>query len=129
MKNKLLYILIAAVFSLLAIISRGQTNPKFTSVDVPTFIEVIKDTNVVLLDVRTADEFAKGHISGTDFNIDMFSSNFMQEVLENIPKTKTTAIYCRSGNRSKRSGRALANEGYNVIELDRGYIGWLNTVK
>lgn len=127
----MLYIIliIIAVFAILAIKGSGQSNKNFTSVDVPTFIEVIKDTNVVLLDVRTAGEYARGYIPGTHYNIDLFSENFQQEVLDKIPKTKTLAIYCRSGNRSKTAGRALANAGYNVIELDRGYVGWVNTVK
>ncbi len=124
-----IFLLIVTVFVVVAIVSRGQSNQKFTSVDVPTFIEVIKDTNVVLLDVRTASEYEQGHIPGTHFNIDILSRNFKKEVLKKIPKSKTIAIYCRSGNRSKRAGRALAAEGYNVIELDRGYVAWLNTVK
>ena len=41
----------------------------------------------------------------------------------------TIALYCRSGNRSKRAASSLSSKGYRVIELATGYNGWLQAGK
>ena len=58
--------------------------------------------DVVILDVRTPEEFAKEHIENA-INLDYYSQTFRDE-LNNLDKDKTYLIYCRSGN---RSGKAL----------------------
>jgi rhodanese-related sulfurtransferase len=42
-----------------------------------------------------------------------------------LPKDKSVALYCRSGNRSKRAAKILAENGYDVVELATGYNGWV----
>ena len=77
-----------------------QTEQAFKSVDVAEFEKVIADTSYVLLDVRTATEYAEGHIPGTHFNIDVLQESFESEALRVLRKKKKVALYCRSGNRS-----------------------------
>ena len=79
-----------------------------------------------MLDVRTPEEHAEGHIQGTDFNIDMLSEGFTAEALAVLPKDRGVALYCRSGNRSKRAAQILAENGYTVVELAVGYKEFLN---
>lgn len=99
-------------------------NKGFESVTVETFEKVIADTSVVRLDVRTAEEFADGHIENA-INIDVLKSDFEQKALATLPKDKTIAVNCRSGKRSKNAANILVKNGYKVVELDKGYNGWV----
>ena len=101
-----------------------QTEQAFKSVDVAEFEKVIADTSYVLLDVRTATEYAEGHIPGTHFNIDVLQESFESEALRMLRKKKKVALYCRSGNRSKNAARILSEKGLQVVELSTGFRGW-----
>ena len=100
---------------------------KFVTVDVEEFAKVIADTAVVRLDVRTPQEYAEGHIEGA-INIDVLSDDFAAEASK-LPADRTIALYCRSGNRSKKAAAILADKGYKVIELATGYKGWTRAGK
>ena len=102
----------------------GQTN-KFKTVDVDEFAKAVSDTSYVVLDVRTSAEHAEGHIPGTHFNIDVLEDSYTETVHKQIPKDKPVALYCRSGNRSKKAARILAENGYQVMELGSGFRGWV----
>ena len=102
----------------------GQSKQEFRSVDVKEFAATMADTTYIVLDVRTPAEYAEGHIPGTDLNIDVRSSNFTQEALAKLPKERPVALYCRSGNRSKTAAKILAQNGYKVVELGSGILGW-----
>lgn len=101
----------------------GQQN--FENADVQGFAELVKDTNVVVLDVRTADEFAEGHIERA-VNIDYKKDDFMDKAKAALPTGKTIAIYCRSGRRSANAASMLAPEGYVLVNLKGGIIDWQN---
>ena len=78
---------------------------------------------VVLLDVRTPQEFADGHIDGA-INVDLNSPNFRQEMAELDPGT-TYAVYCRSGNRSATATAYMLDEGFaSPYELQGGIVSW-----
>ena len=102
----------------------GQTN-KFKTMEVKEFDKFISDTSVVVLDVRTPAEYAEGHIPGTDFNIDVLESTYTKIATEKLPKDRPVALYCRSGNRSKKAAAILAEKGYMVVELGSGFRGWV----
>ena len=102
---------------------------EFRSVSVDEFTQVIADTNVVVLDVRTLDEHVAGHIAGTTLHIDVLKPDFDSLAVANIRENSTIALYCRSGNRSKRAASILAGKGYQVIELSTGYNGWVQASK
>ena len=99
----------------------GQQN--FDNYDVKEFAELIADSNVVILDVRKADEFAEGHITGAVL-IDQFQSDFIEQARAKLPKEKTIAIYCRSGRRSANAAGKLAGIGYKCVNLKGGIIAW-----
>ncbi len=100
----------------------------FKSVAPDDFEKCIADTSVVRLDVRTAEEYSEGHIERTK-NIDVLKSDFEKKSLEILPKDKTIALYCRSGRRSKEAAKILSKNGYKVVELNTGYIGWTEAGK
>lgn len=101
----------------------------FRIVEVEEFAQVMADTSVVVLDVRTLDEHAAGHIAGTKLHIDVLKPDFDSLAVANIQKGSVVALYCRSGNRSKRAAASLADKGYQVIELATGYNGWVQAGK
>ena len=102
----------------------GQTND-FKIVDANEFAKYIQDKNVTVLDVRTPAEHAEGYIPGTDFNIDVLEDSYTKIATEKLPKDKPVALYCRSGNRSKKAAKILADKGYIVVELGTGFRGWV----
>jgi rhodanese-related sulfurtransferase len=104
---------------------QGRAPEEFRSVPVDEFAQVIADTNVVVLDVRTLDEHVAGHIAGTTLHIDVLKADFDSLAVARISAGSTVALYCRSGNRSKRAASILAGKGYQVIELATGYNGWV----
>jgi rhodanese-related sulfurtransferase len=91
--------------------------------EVKEFAELIADSNVVILDVRKAEEFDEGHIKGAIF-IDQFQSDFVELAQAKLPKDKTIAIYCRSGRRSANAAAKLANVGYKCVNLKGGILAW-----
>ena len=99
----------------------GQQN--YEDMDVKGFAELMKDPNVVVLDVRTADEFKDGHLVGA-LNIDQAQSDFIEKVKAELHADKTIAVYCRSGRRSASAAGRLAAEGYKVVNLKGGILAW-----
>lgn len=82
----------------------------------------------VTIDVRTADEFAQGHLYHA-INIDWQKDGFMDEIKENFNTNLTLAIYCRSGKRSAAAAQALSDAGYKVLNLTGGYTAWAEAGK
>ena len=104
----------------------GQQN--FENTDVAGFAELVADTSVVVLDVRTASEYAEGHIEGS-INIDQGQSDFMEKARAALPADRKIAIYCRSGRRSANAAGRLADEGYLCVNLKDGIIAWKESGK
>ena len=117
-------IILLVIICLLPMCMSCQSKQAFKSVDVDEFEKVMADTSYVLLDVRTATEYAEGHIPGTHFNIDVLQDDFESKALKVLSKEKKVALYCRSGNRSKNAARILSKKGYQVVELSTGFNGW-----
>ncbi len=73
-----------------------------------------------LLDVRTPEEFASGHIEGAS-NI---SVQTLAQRLAEVPRDQPIVVYCRSGNRSAQAARILAQAGYTDVYDLGGIITW-----
>jgi len=88
------------------------------------FDKKIKETpNAIILDVRTEEEFAAGHIKGA-VNINLYSNNFEKEILK-IKKNKSIFVYCLSGGRSSSAAGKLKSNGFNsVFNLNGGMMSW-----
>lgn len=98
---------------------------KYTDMDVAEFAQLLEGNEVALVDVRTAKEFAEGHIAGA-VNMDFFSSSFLDEVKAAYPVDKPLAVYCRSGKRSAGAARLLSSAGYKIYNLKGGFMAWQN---
>lgn len=84
-----------------------------------------QEAGVVLLDVRTAGEYATGHIEGA-INIDVEGMTFEEEIA-NLDKAKTYAIYCQSGRRSRIAVAAMSKAGFTkLFNLDQGIGSWIS---
>ena len=100
-----------------------EVNLNFESVFVNEFAELIADTSVVVLDVRTANEFAEGHIARA-MSIDFLQEDFLEKAKAQLPKDKTIAVYCRSGKRSATAAGKLSDLGYKVVNMKGGILAW-----
>ena len=125
MNNK---IILMGLLSFLTSFISCKDNSTFKSVEIDEFETVIKDSTVVLLDVRTPEEFAESHIDKA-ININVTQVNFNEQALNVLPKNKTIAVYCRSGRRSKKAANELSKIGYRVVELNKGFNSWVNADK
>ena len=104
----------------------------FKSLTVEEYAKAIEDTTIVRLDVRTAEEYAEGHIAKTA-NIDVLKDDFIEKVQTYVDslsiKGKSEgvliAVNCRSGKRSKKAAELLVKNGFKVIELDAGFNDWV----
>ena len=100
----------------------GCSAKTFESVDAAEFAREIAKKGVQIVDVRTAAEYAEGHIPNA-VNIDVYSSDFADKIAK-LDKDRTVAIYCRSGRRSKSAAEQAVKRGFKVVELDGGVLSW-----
>ena len=123
MTRILYYSIIMGIFAML--FGACQASQKIESVDYATFKERISvASEVQLLDVRTAEEFAEGHLESA-INIDVHALDFTKRVSEKLDKSRPIYLYCRSGKRSMAAAKTLAQEGYTIVNLKSGILGWL----
>lgn len=95
------------------------------SMDVSEFSKKIAESGVVVLDVRTLEEFSEGFIEGAR-NIDFYQEGFAHEVIS-LDKEFAYAVYCRSGIRSGKAIKIMQDAGFhNLFNLDGGVIEWKN---
>lgn len=92
--------------------------------DKKTFKEAIVNKNVQLVDVRTRIEYNGGHIENA-INIDFFDHANFNENFAGFNREQPIYLYCRSGNRSQRTAKKLAQIGFKKIyDLQGGYKAW-----
>lgn len=75
----------------------------------------------VLVDVRTVDEFAEGHVPGA-VNIPM---DQLSERAGELDKSQDVYLICRSGGRSARAGKQLAELGFSPVNVEGGTLAWI----
>ena len=95
-------------------VSAEKTYRQITMEEAVTMME--EETEYIILDVRTAEEYSEKHIPG--------AINIANEVIgtEDIPelpdKDQLILVYCRSGDRSKQASEKLVELGYtNIVEI------------
>ena len=124
MKRGLIILLLSLLsFSLGA--QAQQRKGKMRCYDVEQFAKQIKRAGVIVVDVRTQKECNEGHITEAEINLDVLKSNFLYHAHRELPRNRTIALYCKGGVRSKRAATKLAQCGYNVFDLDKGYDSWV----
>jgi len=102
----------------------AQNTVSFQNISQEEFLAKSANPNVIIVDVRTAEEVAEGYIKGAQVFAD-FNSDSFQKAIQNLDKTKTYLVYCRSGARSAKASEIMIQLGFNqVYNLTGGISRW-----
>jgi rhodanese-related sulfurtransferase len=81
------------------------------------------DTTGVLIDVRTPEEYAEGHLAGARL-LNVLDKPAFEEAVKTLTAGPTYYIYCRSGRRSQTAAAIMERHGLQVVDLEGGYKAW-----
>ncbi len=99
------------------------TSNTFQNVDAKTFAALLNNDAGVVVDVRTPQEFSRGHIQGATL-ISMQDKQVVDK-LNLLQKNKPVYVYCLSGSRSRVVANYLTKNGFTkVYNLQRGILEW-----
>ncbi len=89
------------------------------------FLEAEGREGCVVLDVRTAEEFRRGHLHEAR-NMDFFGPDF-QESLAGLDRKKKYVVYCKKGTRGARTLEFMRQQGFShVTNIRGGYDRWVS---
>ena len=113
--------MLVAVLAVLAVAISGCSSgtPTIADVDAQTFLQRAAEPGVTVIDVRTPEEFAAGHLQGA-INMDVEGPGFSTQ-LEALDRSGTYAVYCHSGRRSSMAATAMAGAAFmSIVNLTGG---------
>jgi rhodanese-related sulfurtransferase len=103
--------------------SGGKTETKVEHVDAEGAAKLIAEKKVVVIDIRTPEEYKEGHIAGA--KLINFRSNAFEPTLEKLDKDQTYLVHCAAGTRSTRSLSTFKRlEFKSIVHLDGGFTAW-----
>lgn len=103
-----------------------QENQKLTPQEFEAKMMAMK--NHTLLDVRTQEEYAKGHLAEATL-IDFYDNDFKKQ-LAKLDKAKPVFVYCAVGGRSGAAANTLVQLGFKqVYDLKGGIQSWVQAQK
>jgi phage shock protein E len=106
---------------------KPSSTPKNVTVDEAEKL-LMKNKEVIVLDVRTPKEFAQGHLSGAT-NLNLYAPDFDQK-LSALDKNKSYLVHCAMGGRSAEAVEKMKGLKFNSIyHMDEGFKGWENAGK
>ncbi|GAB3218228.1 rhodanese-like domain-containing protein [Algoriphagus aestuariicola] len=127
MKIRLLFLFALMLISA-ATFAQSAKKDSISVLSVTDFEKKLTKKNVVLVDVRTPEEVADGHLDGA-LNINFLSENFAGEI-EALNKKNTYLIYCRTGKKSRSAADLLEKAGFKRVHmLDGGITAWKDAGK
>lgn len=92
---------------------------KYTVIDYNKAVEILKEENTVIIDVRGEDEYNSGHIKDA-INIPLDNISKIE-----YDKDMKIILYCATGVRSTEAAKKLSDLGYtNIYNLDGGLLNW-----
>lgn len=96
----------------------------YKDIDAQTFQRATTNNpNAVIIDVRSAAEYAQGMIPGS-LHIDIMGGDFAEKI-KRLDKDKSYYLYCRSGNRSGMAAGAMSQWGFKELyNLTGGIMSW-----
>ena len=112
LSTRLVPLLLVALLAILVAGCSGTTaGPAITKVDAATAAGMLSSRTVI--DVRTAQEYAAGHIAGAQ-NIDVEAADFATRIAT-LDKAGKYLVYCHSGRRSGMAAQQMAAAGFTDI--------------
>ncbi|UGS20076.1 rhodanese-like domain-containing protein [Flavobacterium cyclinae] len=91
--------------------------------DVSKYEKKMTQPDVQIVDVRTPEEFAEGHLENA-INIDITADDFDTKITA-LDKEKPVMVYCKAGGRSAKASSRLNELGFkNISDLEGGIINW-----
>ena len=120
----------SVVSLLLTIFSAGCTSQSedLHMISSEVLSKELNDTSIVILDVRTPDEYQTGHLPHAQL-IDYYSSDFREQVHQ-LDHKKTYVLYCASGGRSAKASKIMMQDGFqHISDLTGGYNHWNGKVE
>lgn len=97
---------------------------KITHANAKEAAALVNSGKVTVVDVRSANEFAEGHIKGAK-NIDILEEKTFEPQLNALDKNQPVLVHCEAGGRSTRSLKVFEKLGFkNVTHLDGGLKAW-----
>ena len=124
----IMFLISLSLFGLTACQSgdNNATYEQITAEQAKTIMDTEKD--YVIIDARTEDEFAEGHIENA---ILIPEYEIAERAEKELPdKEQLILVYCRSGRRSKIASEELVKLGYTNVKEFGGIIDWpYETVK
>ena len=140
MKNYVIFTFLLASLMACGNVKTNSTDSETTIESVTTQIPTVKilsqtdlaskmqDSNVIVIDVRTPGEVASGYIEGAHKFININDANFETKINE-LDKSNTYIMYCRSGARSGRAANFMINNGFtDVYNLSGGILNYSGNV-
>ena len=121
-KLLLLLLFFAGVFTACNSLAQQSTNLSVNDLE-----KGIKQKNIQVLDVRTADEYQSGHLKDAFLADWMNQADFTKKV-QSLDKSKPVYTYCLGGGRSGEAAKWLIKNGYTVYNLDGGIATWKKAV-
>lgn len=114
---------VAAIASVGLLTGCSSSNEAIKKVAPVEFNEAINQPGVIVLDVRTPEEFSAGHLPNA-ININLEGADFAGEVSK-LDKNAIVAVYCRSGNRSGVATEQMAELGFvDMYDMQGGILDW-----
>ncbi len=87
-------------------------------------IAIDGDKTAVLIDVRTPEEYANGHIEGARL-LNVSEEDVFASAVDLLDTDSIYYIYCRSGRRSQKAACIMHQRGLKVVDLQGGYNAWV----
>jgi rhodanese-related sulfurtransferase len=116
---------VIAILASVLLLAGCSSSSSAIDLSVSEFSSKVTEAGIITLDVRTPGEFNEGHIAGAIL-VDFQSGNFESEIAT-LDKSKTYAVYCRSGSRSGQAVKIMSDAGFtNLYNLNGGVIDWAN---
>ena len=97
-------------------------------IDAVKMEEVIAKPQTQILDVRTSEEYAGGHIPNS-VNLDWKEKEKFAEAIKDLDKDQPVYVYCLGGGRSKQAAQYLTENGFKVYDYSGGMMDWRNAEK
>jgi phage shock protein E len=117
--KKVVSLVVLVVMTLAASLSIAAGPVNLTSPEAKALLA--KNGSMVLLDVRTPEEYRQAHLRGSQ----LIPLSELEKRVQEVPKNKPLLVYCAVGARSLTAAKYLSSKGFkDVYQISDGLVGW-----